>query len=299
VIRRLAFLVLLVLGGAAAAQPGAATGGAFPRSVVDDLGRTVTLAAPPKRIVAMAPSHTESVCGLGACDLLVGVDRHSDWPAAVAALPTLGDAFAPDLEGIVALAPDLVLVDEYSGLHEALAALGIPTYAGTPQRYDDTLTFLTTLGAMLGRDTEAAVLVGQIEGRIAGVAAVTAGRHAPSVFVELDATPYSVGPDAYLGTLLALAGGANVVTSAMGDFPLVDPEFVVASDPEVVLLTDAPYGVTADEVAARPGWAHIRAVKDGRVIELDLDAVNVLSRAGPRMGDAVLLLARILHPDAF
>src|SRR5690606_24125683 len=110
---------------------------------------------------------------------------------------------------------------------------------------------------------------------------------------------YSAGPDAYLGTLLTLAGGANVVTAAMGAFPLVDPEYVVASDPQVVLLTDAPFGVTAEDVASRPGWAGIRAVRDGRVIELDQDAVNLFRRAGGRMGAAVLLLARILHPDAF
>ena len=305
-IRRLAFLALLLvsasalhLGAVAGAQPAAPPTSAYPRSFVDDLGRTVTLPAPPRRIVAMAPSHTESVCGIGACDRLVGIDRHSDWPEQVGALPTLGDAFAPDLERIALLEPDLVLVDEYSGMHEALADLGIATYAGTPQTYDETLTYLVMLGEMLGQETEASLLVGRIEGAVAGVAAVTAGLEPPTVFIELDPTPYSAGPDAYLGTLLTLAGGANVVTAAMGAFPLVDPEYVVASDPQVVLLTDAPFGVTAEDVASRPGWAGIRAVRDGRVIELDQDAVNLLSRAGPRMGDAVLLLARILHPDAF
>ncbi len=85
----------------------------------------------------------------------------------------------------------------------------------------------------------------------------------------------------------------------MGDFPQVDPEFVVASNPEFILLNDAPYGVTAADVAARPGWAGLRAVVNGQVVEFDLNAVNLLSRAGPRMGEAVLLLARTLHPDLF
>jgi len=315
--RRLAILALLLAGACAlplgtwaaaqpqaqpAAQPPAQTAalpGAYPRTVVDDLGRIVTLNAPPERIVAMVPSHTESVCGIGACDRLVGVDRHSDWPVDVRALPTLGDAFAPDLERIALLEPDLVLVDEYSGMHEALENLGIVTYAGTPQTYEETLTFLAALGDMIGMRTEASLLIGRIVGSIEGVAAVTAGLTPPTVFIELDPTPYSAGPDAYLGTLLTLAGGANIVTSAMGPFPLVDPEYVVAADPDVVLLTDAPFGVTVQDVAARPGWANLQALENGRVIELDQDAVNQLSRAGPRMGEAVLLLARILHPDAF
>lgn len=272
---------------------------AFPLTVVDDLGREVTLDAPPQRIVTMAPSHTESVCGLGACDRVVGADRHSNWPAGVAQLATLGDAFAPDLEAIAALEPDLVLVDEYSGMHEPLAALGITVYAGTPQTFDETMAFFGVLGEMLGRESAAAVLVGRIEGEIAGVAEVIAGADTPTVFVELDPTPYSVGPDSFMGTLLRLAGGRNVVDASLGEFPQVDPEYVVAADPQVILLTDAPFGVTAGDVAARPGWGGLDAVTSGRVIELDAEAVDMFSRTGPRLGQAVVVLARLLHPELF
>ncbi len=152
----------------------------YPLTVVDDLGRDVTLTAAPQRIVAMAPSHTESVCALGVCHLVVGADRHSDWPLEVVAVATLGDAFAADLEGIVALEPDLVLVDEYSGLHEPLAALGITVYAGTPQTLEETLAFLGMLGKMLDRENQAALLVGRVQGEIVGVEAVVAGVFTPS-----------------------------------------------------------------------------------------------------------------------
>ncbi len=272
---------------------------AFPLTVVDDLGREVTIAAQPQRIVSMAPSHTESVCGLGACDALVGVDRHSNWPQSVLPLATLGDAFAPDLEAIVALEPDLVLVDEYSGMHEPLAALGITVYAGTPQTLDETLAFLGLLGEMLGQQSEAAVVVGRIQGELGAVRELLEGGVRPTVFVELDPTPFSAGPDSYIGTLLNIAGGDNVVDASLGDFPQVDPEYVVAADPQVILLTDAPFGVTAAEVASRPGWAGIAAVRDGRVIEVDAELVDMLSRNGPRLSQAVLELARLLHPDRF
>lgn len=272
---------------------------AFPLTVVDDLGREVTLTASPARVVAMAPSHTETVCALGACDRLVGVDRHSNWPAEVAGLATLGDAFAPDLEALVALEPDLVLVDEYSGMHEPLAALGLTVYAGTPQTLEETFAFFELLGAMLGREAAAALLVGRVEGELAGVAARLEGVTPPTVFVELDPTPYTVGPASYVGTLVRLAGGENVVDAALGDFPQVDPEYVVAADPEVILLTDAPFGVTAADVAARPGWAGIAAVREGRVLELTPETVDMLSRNGPRLGQAVIQLARLLHPDRF
>lgn len=271
----------------------------YPLTVMDDLGRQVVISAAPTRIVSMAPSHTETVCALNACDLLVGVDSWSNWPLSVTDLPGMGDAFSPNLEAIVALQPDFVLVDEYSGLAEPLSALGIAVYAGTPQSLAETYEFFGLLGAILNRETEAAILTGRVQGEIAGVAAVLAGVAGPTVFIELDPSPYSVGPNSYLGTLLSYAGGTNIVTTDMGDFPLVDPEYVVEQDPDVILLNDAPYGVTAADVAARPGWAGISAVVSGNVVELDSNTVDMLSRAGPRVGQAVLALARILHPGTF
>lgn len=291
VLQTLALLTALLLGTALAAG--------FPVTVVDDLQREVTINAAPQRIIAMVPSHTETVCALSACHLLVGVDNWSNWPESVAELPHLGDAFAPDLEALVALQPDLVLVDEYSGLHEPLEALGVTVYAGTPQTFDETLEFFAQLGVMLDRRTEAALLTGRVQGEIEGVAAVVAGVTGPTVFLELDPTPYSAGPNSFMGTLLTMAGGVNVLDDTLGDFPQVDPEYVVAADPQVILLTDAPFGVTAADVAARPGWGGIRAVQAGNVVELDAVTVDMLSRAGPRLGQAVLALARILHPALF
>lgn len=292
-IKRSTFLVVLLL----ALQTALAT--AYPLTIRDQLGVMLTLTGPPKRIVSMIPSDTETVCALGACDRLVGVDALSDWPATVASLPRLGDANDPNLERLVALKPDLVLTDEYSGLADRVRRLGIPVYAGTPQTYAQALDFLEAMGRLLDRQAAAAVVRGHIEGQVAAVASEVAGLPPVSVFVELDGTPYSVGPTSYLGTLLAKAGGRTIVRASMGQYPQVDPEFVVQQDPQVVLLMDAPYGETVAAAEARPGWAGLSAVKSGRVVALDLRQVDLLSRAGPRMGDAVSLLARLLHPGRF
>jgi iron complex transport system substrate-binding protein len=268
---------------------------ALAQTVVDDLGREVSLPAPPARVVSMLPSHTESVCALQACDLIVGLDRHSDL-AGLDGLPRVGDPYSPDLEAVVALEPDLVLVDEYSGVHASLEALGIAVYAGSPQTVEETYAYLADLGRLLGRQTEASVLVGRLQGELAGLDVLLAGAERPTVFVELDATPYSAGPGSYLDELLTLAGGENIVPASLGAFPQVDPEFVVLQDPDVVVLLDAPFGVTAAQVAQRPGWEGLSAVVDGRVVELSDEEVDALSRPGPRLGEAVRLLVRLLHP---
>lgn len=288
----LATLLALAVPGTASAQ-GAGQG----VSVTDDLGRVVELESAPSRIVSLAPSHSESVCAVASCDLLVAVDTNTDFPAELDDLPRVGNAFTPDVEAIVALEPDLVLADEYSGVHEVLEGLGVAVYAGTPQTVEETLAYLETLGDLLGEGERAASLVAEIEASIDEVGELLGGVAEPLVFIELDPTPYSAGPDSFLGTLLARAGGENVVTPDMGDFPQVDPEFVVASDPDVILLTDAPFGETSASVAARPGWSAITAVQEGRVIELSGPQVNVLTRAGPRLGQAVWLLASLLHPE--
>ena len=135
----------------------------YPLTVTDDLGREVTLDAEPTRIVAMIPSHAETVCALGACDRLVGVDEYSNFPAEVSELPVLGSAFSPNIEEIVALEPDLVLVDESSELAATLAELGVTVYAGTAQTYEGVFEKFTTLGELLNLEDEAATLSEEVK----------------------------------------------------------------------------------------------------------------------------------------
>jgi iron complex transport system substrate-binding protein len=165
--------------------------GAFaaPPPVVDDLGRTVQLLAYPERIVSLVPSHTETVCALGACDRLVGRDTWSDHPATVRTLPDLGSAFAPNLEAIVALRPALVLVDEYSGVADALAALGLTVYAGTPQSLADLHDTTRRVGALLGLEPEAERIAAELDRERALVAERTAALPRPRGYLALDPSP--------------------------------------------------------------------------------------------------------------
>ena len=107
----LAVLAALLLLMATLAQ-------AQPVQVTDDRGRVVKLAAPPQRIVSLLPSLTETVYALGECQRLVGVDRFSNWPGSIAAVPRVGGALDPSVESIVALRPDLVLMSTASRVAE-------------------------------------------------------------------------------------------------------------------------------------------------------------------------------------
>lgn len=123
---------------------------AFPLTLQDDLGRTVTLQAPPKRIVTMLPSVTETVCALGACDRIVATDDYSDWPESVKRLPKAGGLYNPNPELIVSLKPDLVLVSKYGRLYETLERAGLTVYAVRTETYEDIFKTVRTLGRLLG-----------------------------------------------------------------------------------------------------------------------------------------------------
>lgn len=291
---RRSFLILVVL-----AMFATALATQYPLTITDALGRSVTLDARPLRIVSMIPSHTETVCAIGACDRLVGVDEHSDWPAQVLDLPHLGNAYSPNLEAIVALAPDLVLTDASTDLAATLERLGIPSYAAMAKGYDDVFDEFAAIGRLLDEETAATALIGRVRDAVDRVATATAGFDRPRVFVELDATPYAAGPESYIGVLVSKAGGDNLLDASMGQYPLVDPEAIVAGDPQVIVLLDAPFGESASSVAERPGWGALSAVEHGRVIAPTQVQVDMLSRPGPRLADAVALLASWFHPGAF
>jgi iron complex transport system substrate-binding protein len=164
------------------------------------------------------------------------------------------------------------------------------------ERTDEVWEIVAEVAALLDRRAAGALLIGRAEGRVEALSE-TAERDGPRVFVELDATPYSVGPRSYLGQLLRRAGARNVVPADLGDFPQVDPELVIEADPEVILLLDAPFGESLETLAARPGWAGIDAVRSGRVIELTQDQVDLLTRPGPRLPEALALLLDLLAPE--
>jgi iron complex transport system substrate-binding protein len=110
------------------------------------------------------------------------------------------------------------------------------------------------------------------------------------VYYELDATPYAVGPRSFVGELLAKAGGDNVVPADLGEFPKVSPELVTAADPEVIL------GATLEDVARRPGWERITAVRNKRVFSFTPEERAVIVRPGPRLAAGLTALANRLRP---
>lgn len=277
---------------------GAAGVTSYPLALADDVGNRAVLSAEPQRVISLVPSLTEAVCAIGACERLVGVDDYSNYPPEVRSLPRLGGLYNPSVERIVALRPDLVLLSKYGRLPETLRQAGVTVFVFESETLDDVFRNLTTLGLLLDRQAEARRLVDRIQTEMDRVASLVRSRGpSPTVYYEIDPTPYAAGPGSFVGELISRAGGRNIVPAELGLFPRLSPELVIGANPDVIILADAPYGVTPQQLSARPGWSGLKALKQGRVVALSQEQVDILSRPGPRVAEALRLLAAILHPD--
>jgi len=267
-------------------------------SVTDQGGRTLSLAAPPRRIVSLVPSVTETLYAIGAQDLLVGVTDFCDYPPAARSKPSVGGMLAPSLETIVALKPDLVVVTTAGNREETfvqLERLRIPIYVVNPARVVDVLDLIARLGVVTGHESAASRLIASLDTRIKAVTARVRPLGRPRVLYVLWPDPLIVpGRGALVAELLALAG-ADLVTADLAEaYPRMSLEAAIARAPDVIIL--ASHGSEQGRLA-RDKWerfSQLPAVKAGRLHTTD---GSLLHRYGPRMVDGLERLARLLHPE--
>ncbi|MDR7333680.1 helical backbone metal receptor [Roseateles asaccharophilus] len=268
---------------------------AAPVTVQDDRGATVTLPGVPKRIVSLLPSLTETVCELGDCAKLVGVDRFSNFPASAAALPKLGGLDDTSIEALVALKPDVVLLGVSARVIDRLEALGLKVVALEPRSMGDVQRVLGKVAQVLGKPDDARRIWNRIDGAISFHAQqLPPAARALRVYYEVDAAPYAAGRASFIGEILERLGAKNIVPAELGPFPKLNPEFVVRADPQLIMVGQR----SASGLPQRPGWGGIRAVKQQKICVWVPNESDVLVRPGPRMGEAAALMARCLRQAA-
>jgi iron complex transport system substrate-binding protein len=262
----------------------AARNAAFPVVVTAENG-DVELAAQPQRIVSLSPSLTELLFAIEAGDQVVAVDQYSDFPAGTPVTDLSG--FQPNVEAIGGYQPDLVVVaSDRDGVVDALGGLSIPTLLlPSADSLDDVYDQIETLGAATGHADTAGALADHLRVDLDEIAASVPERDEQlRYFYELSEGLHSVTSDTFIGEVLGLAGLSSIadgVDDTAGGFPQLSAEYVLDADPSVVFLahTDGT-GQDPAEVAARPGWSELGAVRNGNVVVLDPD---ISSRWGPRL----------------
>jgi iron complex transport system substrate-binding protein len=272
---------------------------------IDSLGRQVVIAREPRRIVSLSPACTELLFAVGVGDRVVGVTSLCDYPLQARELDKVGGFTSESLsiEKIVSLRPDLVI--SAGKIHEAVIArleqLGVCAAALEAESFDELYRAIETLGRLTGREQPAAELVRSIERRVANVERIAVqipSHRRLTVFYQVwDEPLLAAGPESFVGRLIELSGGLNVVSDVSMPYPEISVEVLVERDPQVILMP-SHHGAEAmlRELTTKAGWSQVRAVRDRRAHLIDGDCV---SRFGPRIVDALEEIAAAIYPGDF
>ncbi|MBK9441786.1 MAG: ABC transporter substrate-binding protein [Comamonadaceae bacterium] len=284
----------LVRAGVAGVLAWCSLSAAYAYQVTDDRGVTVSFSQPPQRVVSLLPSLAETVCELGACARLVGVDRYSNYPASLQKLPQVGGGLDPNIEAIVALRPDVVLMAVSSRASERLRGLGLKVVALEPKTHADVQRVMLTLGTVLGVPDAAKIWRAIDAGVSAAAQSIAPELKATRVYFEVNQGPYAASEASFIGETLTRLGVKNIVPARLGPFPKLNPEFIVRANPDLIMAGER----NATGLSQRPGWQNIRAVRENRVCIFATEPANTLVRPGPRMAEGARLMAQCLNDKA-
>ena len=284
-------LLFLIIAGCSASLEGE-------RTIQDDLGRTVEVPYSIERVVPLAPNITELLFASGAGSKVVGVSAYDDFPPAVDSLPRYS-VIPMDFEAIVALDVDLVFASEQVNNPkdaDTFAAVGIPVYFVAVNTLEDLTRAMRDLGELLGTSGAAHKRATQLEDSLAQLAALTANLpEKPDVlFLVEKATLYAFGQGSYIHDIIDIAGGHSITKTQSIRFPILTDEFVLASDPDVIVGSFGSGFEKSQLLTHHPAWDILPAIVSDQVFGLD----PAILRPGPRLVAGSWELARVLHPEA-
>jgi len=265
-------------------------------TIIDDVGRTVTIPKTPERIVSLASSATETLYALGAGDKLVGRDKYSTYPEEVKNVQEVGSGSSPNLEMIIGLQPDVLFAWPYS--RNAIISLEdkMPVIYIDPRSVDDVLDTIRMIGLVTGKSSEAENLIAEMQNKIDAITDVTKELNKtqrPLVYYELGTPMKTTGPGTFTNELIFMAGGINLAADEPVRYPLLSSEYIIERNPDVIIIVS--YGASIEEVKNRDGWENINAVKNDRVYKIDTNLVT----SNPRLVQGLEQFAKWFHPDLF
>jgi iron complex transport system substrate-binding protein len=272
---------------------------AEPVTVRDAFDRSVTVPAPPQRIVAIFASNVEMLAALGLADRIVGIEAYTRYPPEVLNRPLVGGRLGFSVDEVVALRPDLVVVtpsrQAANLLVDPMERLGIPILVLLQRDVAEILTNIRLLAKVAGVSERGEALAAKLQGRLDKVEQRVAGRKKPSVIMITGRLGNGLllvtRPGTYTGDAIVRAGGDLRFDS--GTIAQVSPEAVFKADPDILLFAGSDKDMK--ELFAQPGWTEMRAVRGKRIHAVS--RVELLI-PGPRTIDGIEKLANLFHPPA-
>ena len=275
------------------------------REFVDALDRVVVVETPPFRIVSLAPSVTESLFAIGAGDLVVGRTEYCDYPVEAETLPIVGGFSSKSIsvETILDLEPDLVIggTTLQAEIITALETAKINTFVIQPEGVEEIIDSIQLLGMVTNRQDGADALVADMQSRINAITEVVSTipeEERLTVFYEVWHEPLmTTTPQTFIGELIQLAGGINIFANIEEAYPSVSAEQILIANPDVS-LGPSSHGdqLTVEAISLREGWQDLVSVQNEAIYLVE---GNIISRSGPRIVDALEMIAVLLYPEYY
>lgn len=269
----------------------------YPVIIVDGEGSEIELEKPVEKIISLAPSMTETIFALGAGDRLVGVTSYCNYPEEAQEIDVVGDFEGPNLERVIEKNPDVVVAlsmgeDKKTKLEDA----GIIVFLQDSQNLDEVFNNIKNIGTILGLKEEAEILTSNMISKKEFIEDKVENLESRKVFYEVWHEPLmTAGPDSILHELITSANGQNIAYDSESLYPEYSLELLIDRNPEVYLTADDGFK-TVEDIKNRSGYENITAIKENNIYMLHPD---IVSRTGPRIIDALEMIAQAIHPEAF
>lgn len=261
--------------------------------------------APPHRIVSLSPNVTEMLYGIGAFSQVVGITDYCSYPPEVNKLPSVGGWHTPDLEKLLAMRPDLVIVDDAQApfVQDKLKDLGFRSLVVPDHTVQDVYTAIADLGRATGHEAGAAKLIASTRDALARISRKTAARPTPRVLLVVNRTPgtlrdlYTATDGSFLAELVNIAGGRIAAPKVSRGYGKLSNEDLLAIDPDVILdfIHGSDSNFAGDPMEAWKEMPELKAVRTHRVYGVHEDYVP---HASQRIAETAALFARLIHPEA-
>ncbi|MGA2526616.1 MAG: cobalamin-binding protein [Smithellaceae bacterium] len=267
-------------------------------TVTDEIGRKINIKESPQRIVSLAPGITETLWALNLDDKIVGVTTFCNWPPQARQKPRVGGFTNPSIEKIVSLKPDLIIATADGNRKETIQQLeriGLSVYVTNPSDTDGILKSILHIGEITNREKDASKLVEKLQKRLNNITAQINHKSKPRVFFQIGLEPViTAGRGTLINEVIERAGGINVAGLDTARYPRYSAEGIMGASPDIILF--APMAGDKEFAAGKSFWQKFKgvpAVDNNRIYPIDTD---LISRASPRIVDAIEKMALIFHP---
>ena len=265
-------------------------------TVTDMHGREITLAEPAVRVVALQPSDCEILCALGCEDTIVGRGQYVDYPASILEVPVVQSGASTNVEEILALAPQVVLLNSMSQSEEQVKQLednGVKVVVSTTSDIESVYTAISLIGKLMGKDAEAEAVIADMEATFDEIRAKASGE-AKKVYFEISPPPYlyTAGSSSYLNELCEICGVENIFADQEDAWLMVSEEQVIERNPDHIVLITNMGSAGVEEILGREGWGDISAIREQKIFN---DEDSCMARPSPRLKEAAITLFNFVN----